>query len=157
MSSARLFSLNATKEIILSAGAINTPQLLLLSGLGPAPHLASLGIPLVLDHPDIGQHLSDHPLVGSQFFVTSAADDVIDPIARNATLLAELLAEWNETHAGFLAGVGTNQVGWLRIPDGASIWDTYDDPSAGPTSPHYELLFTVSVSLYSFYLVSCPC
>jgi len=47
-------------EVILAAGAINTPQLLQLSGVGPAAELAALQLPLVLDSPAVGQHLQDH-------------------------------------------------------------------------------------------------
>ena len=48
-------------EIILSAGAIGSPQILMLSGVGPAEHLRSLGIPVISDKPGIGQNMRDHP------------------------------------------------------------------------------------------------
>ena len=48
-------------QIILSAGAIGSPQLLMLSGVGPAEHLEDMGIPVVLDSPGVGQNLKDHP------------------------------------------------------------------------------------------------
>jgi choline dehydrogenase len=51
---------NAKAEIILSGGAINTPQLLLLSGIGPAKHLNEMNIPAVLDRPGVGSDLMDH-------------------------------------------------------------------------------------------------
>ena len=51
------------EEIILSAGAIVSPQLLMLSGIGPANHLRSLGIPVVQDLPGVGQNLRDHAMV----------------------------------------------------------------------------------------------
>jgi choline dehydrogenase len=51
------------EHIILSAGAVGSPQLLMLSGVGPAGHLKSLGIPLVRDMPGVGQSLRDHPKV----------------------------------------------------------------------------------------------
>ena len=51
---------NANKEVILSGGAINSPQLLMLSGIGPANHLNALGIPGVADLPGVGQNLQDH-------------------------------------------------------------------------------------------------
>ncbi len=47
-------------EVILAGGAINSPQLLLLSGIGPAADLAALGIPVVADRPGVGKHLQDH-------------------------------------------------------------------------------------------------
>ena len=50
----------ATREVILCGGAINTPQLLELSGVGPAALLRGHGIPVVLDQPDVGEHLQDH-------------------------------------------------------------------------------------------------
>lgn len=57
----------AQKEIILCAGALETPKLLMLSGVGPQEHLQSLGIPVVKDVPGIGSNLQDHPNV-SLFF-----------------------------------------------------------------------------------------
>jgi choline dehydrogenase len=53
----------ATAEVILSGGAINTPQLLMLSGVGPADHLTSVGVDVVVDSPGVGGNLSDHPVV----------------------------------------------------------------------------------------------
>ena len=50
-------------EIILSGGAIASPQLLMLSGVGPAEHLREMGIPVVRDTPGVGQNLRDHPIV----------------------------------------------------------------------------------------------
>ena len=50
-------------EIILSAGAIGSPHLLMLSGVGPAGHLADVGVPVVSDSPGVGQNLRDHPQV----------------------------------------------------------------------------------------------
>ncbi|WP_127473784.1 GMC family oxidoreductase [Microbacterium sulfonylureivorans] len=54
----------ARREVILSGGAINTPQLLMLSGIGPAEHLAEHGIPLLVDAPDVGANLQDHLVAG---------------------------------------------------------------------------------------------
>ena len=50
-------------EIILCAGGIASPQLLMLSGVGPAAHLDKVGIPVVKDLPGVGQNLRDHPLI----------------------------------------------------------------------------------------------
>ncbi|KAF2751169.1 GMC oxidoreductase [Sporormia fimetaria CBS 119925] len=59
--------IHAKNEIILSGGTFNTPQLLLLSGIGPATHLHNLSIPLVFDSPGVGSNLQDNqefPIVG---------------------------------------------------------------------------------------------
>jgi choline dehydrogenase len=56
-------TIQASREVILCAGAYNSPQLLMLSGIGPAQLLNVLGIPVVLDQPLVGQNLQDHVLV----------------------------------------------------------------------------------------------
>lgn len=56
-------TVRAEREVILSAGAYNSPQLLMLSGVGPAPLLGALGIGVALDQPFVGQNLQDHVLV----------------------------------------------------------------------------------------------
>jgi choline dehydrogenase-like flavoprotein len=55
--------INAEREVILSAGAIGSPQLLLLSGIGPADHLRSVGVTVHHDLPGVGENLHDHPYV----------------------------------------------------------------------------------------------
>lgn len=50
----------ATKEVILSAGAVGSPHLLLLSGIGPRKELETIGIPCLVDSPHVGKHLKDH-------------------------------------------------------------------------------------------------
>ncbi|KAG2328858.1 hypothetical protein Bca52824_000038 [Brassica carinata] len=60
---AKLAGHNAHNEVILSAGAIASPQLLLLSGVGPAVHLADHGVdPVILDQPMVGQGMGDNPM-----------------------------------------------------------------------------------------------
>jgi choline dehydrogenase len=54
-------------EVILAGGAINTPQLLLLSGIGPAAELETLGIPVFADRPGVGRNLQDHLEVYIQY------------------------------------------------------------------------------------------
>ncbi len=54
---------SADAEVILSGGAINSPQLLMLSGVGPADHLIEMGIDVLADSPGVGANLSDHPVL----------------------------------------------------------------------------------------------
>jgi choline dehydrogenase-like flavoprotein len=53
-------TLEARAEVVLAAGAFNSPQLLMCSGIGPAPHLQSFGVPVIHDAPQVGQNLIDH-------------------------------------------------------------------------------------------------
>ncbi len=55
------------QEIVLSAGAIQSPQLLMLSGVGPAAQLSGLGIPVVHGLPGVGQHMKNHPSASIRF------------------------------------------------------------------------------------------
>ncbi|GJM09083.1 MAG: choline dehydrogenase [Lysobacteraceae bacterium] len=54
------YTLSAKREVLVSCGAINSPQLLMLSGIGPAEHLAEMGIDCVKDLPGVGANLQDH-------------------------------------------------------------------------------------------------
>jgi choline dehydrogenase len=54
----------AGREVILCGGAINSPQVLMLSGIGPSAHLAELGIPVMVDAPGVGQGMQDHYAAG---------------------------------------------------------------------------------------------
>lgn len=55
--------LKSTKEVVLAGGAVNSPQLLMLSGVGDADHLTSLGIPVAADLRGVGRNLQDHPAI----------------------------------------------------------------------------------------------
>jgi choline dehydrogenase-like flavoprotein len=63
------FTAKATREVILSAGAIKSPQLLEISGIGSSKVLSRHGINVVVENPDVGEHLQDHPLVLLSFEV----------------------------------------------------------------------------------------
>lgn len=63
----QVYEVRAKKEIILSAGAVNSPQILMLSGVGHAEHLNSLKIPVIADLP-VGDNLQDHISLGGMVF-----------------------------------------------------------------------------------------
>jgi choline dehydrogenase len=60
MASGAIETANASKEVVLSAGAIGSPHLLLLSGIGPQRELEAAGVACLLDQPHVGKHLKDH-------------------------------------------------------------------------------------------------
>ena len=65
--------IEAERETILCAGALDSPRLLLLSGVGPAADLQRLGVPVVVDLPGVGQDLQDHPLGPGLLFQAAQA------------------------------------------------------------------------------------
>jgi choline dehydrogenase len=67
----RVHTVRAAQEVVLSGGAINSPQLLMLSGIGPADHLREVGVDVVHDLPGVGGGLQDHPLVPIVYDVRS--------------------------------------------------------------------------------------
>ncbi|KAA1471966.1 aryl-alcohol-oxidase from pleurotus Eryingii [Dentipellis sp. KUC8613] len=132
------FVVNATKEVIVSAGAIGSPQLLLLSGIGPKTELEPLGIKTVVNNPYIGKNFQDHPLLSNSFVVNSTGAVTIDDINRNDSLRAELLQQWTNNRTGDFVIGSPNQLGWDRVPQ--SVLSHEQDPSSGPDSPHFEFL-----------------
>ena len=102
-------------EIILSAGAIGSPQILMLSGVGPADHLREHGIATVIDSPGVGQNLADHPLIN---ILWSTKPDVeLQRFVANAQLLVRYTAEGSPMHNDMIvylnsgAGMARNRGG----------------------------------------------
>ncbi|KAI0687622.1 alcohol oxidase [Cytidiella melzeri] len=128
---------NASREVIVSTGAAKTPQLLMLSGIGNPTELSKFGIKTIVDLPDVGANLQDQPLITSSWTVnsTNTLDNLNDP-----TFAAEELALWQKNHTGELGLPTGNQNGWLRLPANSTIFKNTTDPSAGPSSAHFELI-----------------
>ena len=80
--------------ILLCAGAIASPQLLMLSGVGPADHLRSHGIDVVQDLPGVGQNLRDHPAV---FILFRCEGPALDPLAPGAQVGLRYTVEGSDT------------------------------------------------------------
>lgn len=69
------FRINATKEVILSAGAVNSPQILMLSGVGPKADLDKYGIPTI-QNLKVGYNLMDHVCLGGFNFLINTTDAI---------------------------------------------------------------------------------
>jgi choline dehydrogenase-like flavoprotein len=77
----RVHAIEASEEVVLCAGAIDSPRLLMLSGVGPGADLRRLGIPAVADLPGVGRNLQEHPIVAGLCF--EATEAALAPLNNN--------------------------------------------------------------------------
>jgi len=139
-----MFRVTARKEIIISAGTIGSPHILLNSGIGDHNDLSQLGIKPIVHLPSVGRNLSDHPFVVNQWLVNSTT--TFESFNRNATLQALDLQQWMDTKTGLLVDGTFNHAGWIRVPKEANIFNKIPDPSAGPNTAHFELVISNGLS-----------
>ncbi|KAJ7143659.1 aryl-alcohol oxidase [Mycena filopes] len=134
------FTVAASKEIILSAGTVGTPNILMHSGIGNQSILNALGIPTLLHLPSVGQNISDHPAFAASWAVNF--NQTMELVTQNATRFNEVFAEWNRSHTGPLVDFSPLYVTWLCLDADSPIFENYTDPSAGVDTPHLELAIT---------------
>ncbi|KAF2464125.1 choline dehydrogenase [Lindgomyces ingoldianus] len=97
----------ARKEVVLAAGAIHTPQLLQLSGIGPSSILTAAGVNTILDLGGVGQNFQDHPFFFMQYNFTSNVWPNPETLTDNATFAAEAYNEyWTNRTGPYSVGVG---------------------------------------------------
>ena len=86
--------LRAKREVILCGGAFNSPQLLMLSGIGPGDHLQAMGIPVAAANPGVGSDLQDHFGVGLEFRCAKpvTVNDLANSLFRRSIAMARFLA-----------------------------------------------------------------
>jgi choline dehydrogenase len=100
----------AAREVILAAGAIQSPQVLQLSGIGPADRLRKLGIEVKVDAPEVGENLKDH--YQARTIVRLRKRMSLNDHVRNPISLASMGLQWLLSNRGPLT-VGAGQVGGL--------------------------------------------
>ncbi|CAL7939275.1 unnamed protein product [Xylocopa violacea] len=128
---------SATREVILSAGTLNSPQLLMLSGIGPRDHLESLNVEVIEDLP-VGYNLQDHVSMSALTFLVNESVTIVEP--RVASNLAN-------TVDYFVKGTGP-----LTVPGGAEALAFIDTRRSSRTnhdeyndrSPDIELVLGIS-------------
>ena len=119
-------TIKAKKEVIVSGGAVNSPHLMQLSGIGPAEHLQSLGIEVLADMKGVGANLQDHFVTRVQHRVRDAIST--NQLARGLRLLGEIGRFFALGNGALTFGVTTAQVFVRSRPELAS--------------PDLQLLFT---------------
>ena len=118
--------ITARRETIICAGAINSPHILQISGIGPAAHLQSLGVPVLHDLPGVGANLIDHYVIRLVHRVKGA---------RTVNELAKFPGYLPEIPKFFLTGKGA-------LTFGVTTAQLFCDSREGLASPDLQLLFT---------------
>lgn len=119
-------TLRANKEVILCGGSVNSPHLLQISGVGPAGHLESIGVPLVHDLPAVGCNLQDHYVCRVTHRIKGEV--TINQLSRGARLFREVLRYVITGRGALTFGVTAAQVFCRSSPE--------------VVSPDLQLLFT---------------
>ncbi|KAK0473368.1 aryl-alcohol oxidase precursor [Armillaria novae-zelandiae] len=107
----------ASKEVIISAGSLETPKLLLNSGIGDETDLAALGLETLVDLPDVGRNLSVMIMLNLAYF---------------------LFLQWNETGGTGLLGTSGSHTIYTRLSSNSTIFRNSSDPAAGPNTAHIQ-------------------
>ncbi|KAL9117566.1 MAG: hypothetical protein Q9187_005894, partial [Circinaria calcarea] len=141
------YTLFAKKEVILAAGALRSPQILMVSGIGPAAALEKLHIPVLSNLQGVGQNLWDQPYYNAAYRVNVTTQT---QLTSNSTFAALAMEEYLTNQTGPYADAGGNVVGWERLPEPFRSQlspGTVSELSKFPTDwPELELLPTASAS-----------
>ncbi|KAI1822107.1 hypothetical protein F4861DRAFT_541276 [Xylaria intraflava] len=122
----KVTNITANREVILAAGTIRTPQLLELSGIGDRDLLQGLGIDVLIDNPNVGEHMQDHLMTSQQFPVKKgfpSADGLRDPAKFQSAF-----EQYASNKQGPLAGMGAS-VAYVPLADRNGIMTQADRKS----------------------------
>jgi len=131
-----LLRVSAGREVILSAGSYNTPQLMMLSGIGPGAHLREHGIDLRVDLPEVGRNLLEHPRVDVVY--QAAAPNTFSRHLRWDRAAVNALRWW-AAGAGPFANHVCSGTALLRVTEGATRPDV--QVLSSPVSIRADLWF----------------
>lgn len=129
-----LSHLTATKEIILCAGSLGSPHIMLNSGIGATRALKAVGVKPLVNLPDVGENLADHSVMAHPFIVNS--NNTFERIRDAANIPGEL-ALWKKTGGGPFVDTIASMLGFFRVPKNVTL---KPDFAAGPNAPHFEHL-----------------
>ncbi len=121
----------ARREVIVCAGAFGSPQLLLLSGIGPAEHLQHLGLPVVQHLPGVGQNLQDH-LDHVQTWRTASDTQSFGVSLAGTGKMAGAILDWRRHRRGMLTSTYAESGAFLRSSPGVQV-------------PDLQLVFVVAI------------
>ncbi|KAJ7126745.1 choline dehydrogenase [Mycena epipterygia] len=140
---------HARREVVLSGGAIHSPHILMLSGVGPAEQLKAHGIPVIHDFPEVGSNLVDHPVVDVYLKdKKNNSANILKPKSLLAMIkLLRAVAQYQMFGTGKLATNFGESAAFVRSDDrvlfpAIEFPQQLEDSTSGPASPDLELFCT---------------
>ncbi|KAE8405051.1 aryl-alcohol dehydrogenase [Aspergillus pseudonomiae] len=109
-------TVQASGEVILAAGAFQSPKILQLSGVGGAELLKKHGIDLVMNLPGVGQNLQDHMISYTAFQAKAELETKDSLVRQEAEALGQAMQEYTATQSGPLASLGVHTYAYLPLP-----------------------------------------
>ncbi|KAG0702841.1 hypothetical protein DFH29DRAFT_982223 [Suillus ampliporus] len=140
------FRVRATKEVIISGGTVHSPQILMLSGIGPAAQLLRHNIPVVLDSPSVGANLMDHPAFNLRLRDKTGSTNKLRAYNLYTSLLVmRELMRYKLWGTGPIASNFGEAVSFFRSDDQvvfppAEFNHDIEDTTSGPDAPDLEII-----------------
>ena len=107
------YTLSVLKEVIIASGVFGSPQLLMVSGVGPSATLQENGIPVIADRPGVGQNMQDHVYFGPSYKVNAPTLSALN----NAAFAAQAAQEFTQQAAGLYTNPTTDVLAWEKVPE----------------------------------------
>jgi choline dehydrogenase-like flavoprotein len=126
------FIVHAKEEVVLAAGAIHSPKLLELSGIGGSKCLKACGIRPIIDNPHVGENLQDHPVSGISVEVREGVDTMDGMLRIDTKLIQTAMQEYTSHGTGPLAQSGVNCYAILEGQSASRSKKKKSDPKPSP-------------------------
>ncbi|APA13089.1 hypothetical protein sscle_10g078590 [Sclerotinia sclerotiorum 1980 UF-70] len=114
--------ISCSREVILAAGSVHTPQILELSGIGQSYILEQLGLPVHINLPGVGENFQDHPYVGAVYYYTNSSYPTIVQIDNDQRLLSQAEQEYYVNKTGPWTAGAINTVAFPSLSQITSNW-----------------------------------
>ncbi|KAJ5119298.1 hypothetical protein N7448_009967 [Penicillium atrosanguineum] len=137
---------HASKEIIISAGSLDTPKILMHSGIGPADQLSKFNIPVIHDSPAVGQGLRDH-IFAPVIVTRNPATNDRNAFFKDTGAMSAATTQWQKDNTGPWARYNCQIcIGWLKsdnltsLPEFKALPPSVQEFMNRETIPHYEMI-----------------